>query len=697
MRIWLVGLVVAAGCFVCGAEPADVAPIRVGEGGVLLRNGEAYRGIGINYFSAFSRRLHHPEDRSYAAGFRVLAEYEIPFARFMACGFWPMDFALYREDKEAYFRVMDDVVRAAEAEGIGLIPSLFWFVAAVPDLVGEPVSAWGDGASKTRAFMRQYTREVVERYRNSPVIWAWEFGNEYDLAADLPGAHYPLVAPRQGTPESRSEADALSSSMVKEAFGEFLATIRELDPVRPITSGYSLPRPAAWHLAHEGNWTIDTREQFTEVLTARVPESADLISVHLYPHDEPTRFGGTTSDEILRLVMGAARKSGKAVFVGEFGSADDEEHGGPAGARRKILEQLAAIERSGVDLAALWVFDLPQQEDSHNVTAENARKDHLKLLRDANRRLARLREGMHAAELSNAVWTGRLYDNVGNEGREGSGFNPLWHRLYAGQSLFRLDAVGLNFEHIFDGSEKHKELAMFTPRKDATRLEVHSAESVTVHWPAEGSSWGVECAMRYTLSADDAVDMEFSAIPREDRFELGFAAMMWASYMNHTRDRLIHFYGTQDGEEGWISFGEDTGDGFETGTVAYAGATPLPYEEGAQTLNLIEHPTKKFLEPFYYGLVDGDGDTATDDDMMAYVMMFDRTEPIRFAMWNFIRDAEGKADAHSPAWDWQYVIRDPEVNGRYGYRARMQYVRFENAESVRRLYEGWKSSWDDGI
>ena len=69
---------------------------------------------------------------------------------------------------------------------MSIVPSFFWHTACLPDLVGEPRNQWGNPDSKTIAFMRQYTRDVVSRYANSPAIWIWEFGNEYDLAADCP-------------------------------------------------------------------------------------------------------------------------------------------------------------------------------------------------------------------------------------------------------------------------------------------------------------------------------------------------------------------------------------------------------------------------------------------------------------------------------------------------------------------------------
>ena len=108
---------------------------------------------------------------------------------------------------------------------------------------------------------------------------------------------------------------------------------------------------------------------------------------------------------------------------------------------------------------------------------------------------------------------------------------------------------------------------------------------------------------------------------------------------------------------GWVTFGEGKGKTFEVGTVSHLNTKDLPYEKGAQTLNLIENPGKKFITPFYYGIVDGDHDLNTTDDRLLYLVLFDQTEPIRFAMWNFIKNEAGDPDPHSPAWDWQYVIR----------------------------------------
>jgi hypothetical protein len=164
---------------------------------------------------------------------------------------------------------------------------------------------------------------------------------------------------------------------------------------------------------------------------------------------------------------------------------------------------------------------------------------------------------------------------------------------------------------------------------------------------------------------------------------------MWAGYMACARDRRIYFYGVDGDREGWTQFGEDANGGIETGTVAYRGVAPLPYEKDSQTLNIVEHPTKQFLKPFYYGLMDGDHGLGTTNDTLAYIMMFDQDTPIRFAMWNFVKDAAGQPDPHRPAWDWQFVIHTPVVGKQYRYRARLVIRPFTTRDDVLHIYEKW--------
>jgi endo-1,4-beta-mannosidase len=278
---------------------------------------------------------------------------------------------LYQQDRPKYFRRLDGVVRSAEKHGVGLIPSLFWSYSCVPDLVGEPMDQWANPESKTQAWMREYVREVVTRYRESRAIFAWELGNEFSLQADLPNAleHRPRILPTLGTPTTRSARDDLSYAQVNVAFHEFARAVRLHDPHRLIFTGDSFPRLSAWHQEKEKSWTHDSREQFQAMLEKANPDPVDGISLHAYEND----------DQRFPWALEVSRRMNKPIFIGEFGAQNDTPE-----QRAKFERLFTAIATSDIPLAALWVFDYPNQPD-FNVMPDTARSVQLERIGNWNR------------------------------------------------------------------------------------------------------------------------------------------------------------------------------------------------------------------------------------------------------------------------------------------------------------------------
>jgi hypothetical protein len=362
--------------------------------GVLMKDGRAYRGIGANYFSLFQRILKNADDRSSLENLGKLAQAKIPFVRFMCGGFWPVDQGLLMGNREEYFRRLDLVVREAEKQKIGLIPSLFWHPPTVPDLVGEPLDQYGNPDSKTIELIKRCTVEHIERYKDSPAIWGWEFGNEYNLFCDLPNheKYRPDVWPKLGTPKERTARDELKFAQLKTAFVAFAETVRKRDPHRLIISGNAMPRPSAWHNVTERTWTTDTEAQFAEILLRDNPDPMNVICIHTYRdvkdgyvtlRNEKNRYvaGTDTIDAAIGLAARYAAKAGKPLFIGEFGA---EIQWGPEKERAIFEEFLAAIKKHQVPLAAFWVFDLDQQKKDWNVNFENERKYMIEMVGKAN-------------------------------------------------------------------------------------------------------------------------------------------------------------------------------------------------------------------------------------------------------------------------------------------------------------------------
>ena len=363
--------------------------------GVLLRDGLPYRAIGVNYFSALYRTIMNPADTSYNKGFQELSRYKVPFVRVMLGGFWPSELKLYKDNPAKYFKIVDAFFDAAEKNNIGIIASLHWNKAAAPDLVGEPVSFIGKPNSKTREFMSAYTHDMVHRYGHRRVVWAWEFGNEASLYADLPIASLsrPQTNVSKGTPVLRNQLDELTSADVLFAYRDFANTVKAIHPASILSTGNALPRRYAYHnTVYKGSlkqWGSDSEAEFCKVLQRDNPEGFDLVSVHIYPNEKDGYFGAKSMDysRVITVAGECAKMSGKALFIGEFGVDSTKYVGERAREKSEFNRIVSVIENSGAALSALWVYDFSFQADSFNVTSSSDRKYQLDAIKSANNRL----------------------------------------------------------------------------------------------------------------------------------------------------------------------------------------------------------------------------------------------------------------------------------------------------------------------
>lgn len=368
---WLGVLLILGGFNLAAAELG----LRVANGGFEFQ-GRPFRGVGVNYYDAFVRSLTTDPKAPSREAFAELKARGIPFARFAACGYWPVEWGLYRTNRAEHFARLEALVRLAEQHQVGLIPSLFWHLPTVPDLVGEPASAWGNPESRTVAFLREYTREVVRRFRDSPAIWGWEFGNEYNLPADLPNAaeHRPAVVPSLGTPVSRTERDEITHAQFRTALREFARVVQQEDPHRrALFSGNAFPRTSAWHQMQSRSWTRDSDAEWASMLEGDNPDPINTLTGRLYAPDD---------DTALARAMSVATRLGKPLFVGEFGVPGTPDETSTT-AFQSMLDRL---DRHRVNLAALWVYDFEGQAADWNVTAFNSRKAQLDAIAALNRR-----------------------------------------------------------------------------------------------------------------------------------------------------------------------------------------------------------------------------------------------------------------------------------------------------------------------
>ncbi len=365
------------------AKPASQAP------DLLCRCAKPYQAVGVNYFDGVYRRIRHPEDTSYIKGLDLLKKYNVPFARISMSGHWPAEFKLYTENPKLYFKIIDEFLAAAEARNIGIVASVFWNYAAIPDLMGEPMTAWGRADSKTSKLAKKMTDELVERYKGRSVIWAWEFGNELMLRADLPNAERlrPQLNPGKGTPVSRSEKDDLSSNEILDAYGRFASSVRSKEPLSLLSSGNSLPRPFAYNNTKSRSWKLDTKNEFCSVLNRDNPKGFDFLSIHIYADTKgyfsSLQAGGYS--DVLKEAAACSAQSKRPLFIGEFG-VGSKDYASPVAEQAAFQAMLRDVVDSGAALSAVWVFDFPFHRGNYNIY-QGEREYQLQSIADMNRTL----------------------------------------------------------------------------------------------------------------------------------------------------------------------------------------------------------------------------------------------------------------------------------------------------------------------
>ncbi len=398
------------------------------EGPNILRNGAPYRAVGCNFYDA----LDH-DDPLEALTF--LRGQGIPFVRFnfgaYAAGREPgAEWRGYLDDRARWYGRRDDFVAAAETVGVGLVPSLFWRLQTLPDLMAfrfgkrDALSEWGRSASNTRNFMRQITSEVVERYRRSPAIWGWEAGNEFsDVLADpLTKGSKAAGAPSRykeitSSSEANGGSDLFTLCDLRSLYEDWGEVVVRLDhPARLRSTGEGVGRVDLRGVVEGARRTPDTRDEWLNIpdchgesalsapLALNPRNAANVISAHIYqqariPHwwFEDEAVGGPT--KLLALNMALASQDGRPLFLGEFGSLKGQlgqgRMAGDGSAQEEeqlLAEMVDAIVNNAVPLSAVWNYgylpDNPVRD--WNFTAAGRRAYVFRLIADANERLAKI-------------------------------------------------------------------------------------------------------------------------------------------------------------------------------------------------------------------------------------------------------------------------------------------------------------------
>lgn len=347
--------------------------------GVITLEGKPFYGFGVNYFGAFSHYEdgYLPDPQVFKDGLAGLAAHNIPFVR-IALGYYSSFYDRYDEDPQGTLNKIREVLDAAEEQHVGVILSLFWHDAALPEHVGEKRADMGEAESRTLAYAIEFTTAVVREFADHRALWGWEIGNEYNLDADLCDRNLQGFLPAGFTYDNPTGRDYFTSDETAFFFEAIASTIRKYDGYRLISNGCSEMRTCAWSM-HKAtmrlrddhlwdiNWAQDTRKAFEKAVALYTPDSVDTVSFHFqsgssgaetpsYTLSYPVFAGedALTVSGFLDAYVQAAKASGKALYLGEFGDFRDMESAEDCSEMFRTL--CGWISDSGIQIASLWQF-----------------------------------------------------------------------------------------------------------------------------------------------------------------------------------------------------------------------------------------------------------------------------------------------------------------------------------------------------
>ena len=196
--------------------------------------------------------------------------------------------------------LLDTLFSALQVAGCGfVVPIIFPNPLAILDAFNENMVSFiaaagnysaGGGVSKAWDYSLAFLDALTTRYSSQNFIRAWELSSDFNYLWDVDQSKgCAACSPVNSTPASRGRSYNISTGQGIQVLKRWASRLRSKDVYlnRPISSGNSLPRPAAFHLeASFGggveDWAGDTFEEFASILS-RQNEAMDWMSVHLYP------------------------------------------------------------------------------------------------------------------------------------------------------------------------------------------------------------------------------------------------------------------------------------------------------------------------------------------------------------------------------------------------------------------------------
>jgi hypothetical protein len=274
-------------------------------------------------------------------------------------------------------------------------------------------------------------------------------------------------------------------------------------------------------------------------------------------------------------------------------------------------------------------------------------------------------------------------------GSHRAGYNGVHRLVHKSEptTLFVPAVAGLNLEHIMDGDQELRDLdagrrVFFEPRNSPMEFKRLSETEAELYQPAT-PTFHLESWTRFKLVPPHYIDFSFKCRPTQHVFRHNFIGLFWASYINAPEDKSMYFRG----QGAWQQLCTPIHNLGSTVTH-WNNKVDLIFTPGLGDALFKNLSPLKFEDPFFYGLF----------GKMTFLMMFDRTDGIRFTHSPSGGGSDPEKQTTNPAWDFQYIIPigNPEnpnedyVLKEYGFRARAVYCERLSRSEIVREFQEWR-------
>ncbi len=413
MRRWLPLLAIASAWLSDAGRAEDSkSTFLTRRGAQLLMAGEPFRAVGVNKHELLDEYVADLLGRGDAAAsiaaarrsLDQLAPLGVNVIRVRGSQFWPAQIEKTylgpAEARETFWRRYDLMLNDCAARGLKVVLTIGWTLGAWADLGHESLRQFAcDPHSRSRRLFDAWVRDLVTRYKDNDTVLFWELTNEANNTVDLRprkprGVLRPLPVPGRPhehlfhDPVVRDARNNWTADELAAFVRETAMLVKSIDPNHLVGTGFSRPRPSAWHLwlgslrrAKKMDWTRDSEAEQMRMVWLLAPDPVDLVSFHYYlsPRKRRTPLGD------IAVVKKAADAIGKPVYWGEAGvggfpgSVYDHE-----AARTGLRRLLDAARVLDIPLVLLWTWDETGQPAHEPIIRPGRRPEVADMLRRAH-------------------------------------------------------------------------------------------------------------------------------------------------------------------------------------------------------------------------------------------------------------------------------------------------------------------------